>query len=69
MLRLLIQLLRSGRTLLLKGVDLREVMALPEVAELVRLKSTVSNEEIDTLDTFATRLGQALEGLAAGVTE
>ena len=69
MLRLLIQLLRTGRSLLLKGVDLREVMALPEITELVRLKSTVGNDELDRLDGFAVQLGQALEGLAARTPE
>ena len=55
---------KRGKELLVKGVPLQEITALPQMAAMVRLKSEVSNDELDEIDSFMKELDVTLAALA-----
>ncbi len=63
LLRCIMRAWQRGREILVKGVPLQEIMALPQMAAMVRLKSEVSNKELDEIDRFMKELDVTLEAL------
>ncbi|MCP4717660.1 MAG: V-type ATP synthase subunit A [Deltaproteobacteria bacterium] len=69
LLRAIVHFFNSGKELLLSGVELRRLMSIEAVSEMVRLKSLIGNEEADRIDAFMQQLEQCLDGLRAEAME
>jgi len=63
LLRCIMRAWQRGKEILVKGVPLQEIMALPQMAAMVRLKSEVSNDELDEIDRFMKELDVTLGAL------
>ncbi len=59
----LLYLYRKGMELVQTGISVKDIAALDAVSEMVRLKSEIPNAAIDRIDTYRTRLEQALAAL------
>ena len=60
LLKTIICFFREGKELLSHGLELKRLLSLDAVAEMVRLKSEVGNDEIEKIDTFIQRLNSEL---------
>ena len=58
---------RKGKELLSAGLDLRKLLSLDAVPEMVRLKSEIGNDETEKIDAFIQRLDSKLNSLKEGV--
>lgn len=67
LLKTIIYFFREGKELLLHGLELSSLLSLDAVAEIVRLKSEIGNDEIEKIDAFIQRLESRLNSLKEGV--
>ena len=63
LLRALLDLYSRGAALVRAGLSVKAIAALPVVAELVRLKFEVANQELERIDAYRQRLAQGLDSL------
>lgn len=68
MLKILLHLYKKGIELVHAGVNIKDIAELPIVADIVRLKSEIPNQELDRLDEFAKKLESELAKLQAPST-
>ena len=53
----------SGKELIDLGVPVEQLQQMPVVAQLKRLKSTYSSEELDKMETFASQMMQQVDSM------
>lgn len=68
LLKCLLNLYQKGLERVQAGVPVRNIAALAVVSEIVRLKSEISNRELEKIDAYEQRLEQELAALKAPAT-
>jgi V/A-type H+/Na+-transporting ATPase subunit A len=68
LLKAILDLYKKGGEILKKGVSVKDITALDIVSEMVRLKSEVSNRDLDQFDAYGKKLTQGLDSLKAPET-
>lgn len=63
LLKILLYLYKKGLEQVQAGVRVKDIAALDVVAEIVRLKSEISDQELAGIDAYAERLKQGLDAL------
>lgn len=69
LLKIMIKFFREGSKLLAAGVDLKDILDMPYMSELIRIKSEVGNDEHDLIDKFEERLDSGIYELLKKVKE
>ncbi|NLV66548.1 MAG: V-type ATP synthase subunit A [Spirochaetes bacterium] len=64
LLKFMTEFFESGNSLLGAGADLQQLISIPSVAEITRLKSETSNDELEKIDQFGNTLKADLSVLA-----
>jgi V/A-type H+-transporting ATPase subunit A len=65
MLSLLLGVYHQARTVLAQGIPFYQIREIPEMPQLLQMKSRWGEEELDRLDELATTIKERLEALAA----
>ena len=63
LLKIILDFYQKGGELVKKGITVKQIAAVNEVSEMVRLKSEVSNREPERFDHFTEKLMQSLNRL------
>lgn len=69
LLKILVRFFRDGGRLLGDGVELQDLLAIPLLPEMTRLKSEIANEEHEKIDQFWESLSSAMHELLKSVKE
>ncbi|HOP62411.1 MAG TPA: V-type ATP synthase subunit A [Spirochaetota bacterium] len=60
LLKLMVKFFREGNELLEAGVELDEIVSIPSLADMTRLKSEIGNDEQELIDEFESKLDSEL---------
>lgn len=69
LLKIIVKFFKEGGRLLESGVELQDILAMPLLSEMARLKSEVGNDEDEKIDEFGERLDSAMHDLVKRVKE
>ncbi len=67
MLKIIIDFQKSAERVVSKGAPIFKIIQLPETEEIMRMKTSVSNDKINLLDDLEKRMQQRFEELEASL--
>ncbi len=69
LLKIIVRFFVNGNRFLESGLELQKLISLPSIPELTRLKSEVSNDELEKIDEFERRLDSEISELMNNIKQ
>jgi V/A-type H+-transporting ATPase subunit A len=63
LLKIMVKFFNEGNRLLQSGVELKDIIEMPYMSEMIRLKSEIGNDEDEKIDRFEDRLASGMHEL------
>lgn len=69
LLKLMLKFFHEGNKLLGSGVELKDILAMPGISELTRIKSEIGNDEHEMIDQFEEKLASGMYELLRNIKD